>query len=151
MPPDIRSLLEDNVYQKYFNRVPKLPENIRHGNPWRIVARRMPGAPGAIWALKDVPTYADAWRRVGIMMGTADWEDIAIVSRRKTFRPPVGFEWNTSRYEWCGRCRRPSIFRPMERHPAMRDAIVLTVDEAVRCFYCGARRTIATSSLFRPR
>jgi len=119
--------MEDPVYSAWVRRVPKLPVNIAHGDPWMIIARRRSEAPGATWALKKMPVYADAYRRVRKMVVHEHdvFEDVAIVSRRMLFRPPLEFRWNTNRFSWCGRCRRPSLFQHAWSHFALRDAPVL--------------------------
>lgn len=149
VPPTYEELLEDPVYASYAKKRPRVPENVRHGNPWMIVARRRPDAEGATWALKMMPDYADAYRRVSKLLESGKFEDVAIVSRRVLFKPPKGFDWNTGLFAWCGRCRRPSLFRECTRHHALRNAPVLTEDEPERCYYCGARRVFA--GRFRPR
>lgn len=140
VPPTLRELREDPIYARYIGRNPRLPENVRGGMPWQIVARRHVEAPGSTWALKLMPSYADAYRRVLRMIEDTQWEDMAIVSRRTLFKPPVGFTWDEGRFRWCGRCRRPTLFRFMRSHPALKNAPVLTDDEPFRCYYCGMRQ-----------
>jgi hypothetical protein len=135
--------MDDPVYRAWVKRVPKLPENVAYGNPWMIVARRTSEAPGATWALKNMPVYADAYRRVRRMLATGEFEDVAVVSRRMLFRPPIGYSWNTNRYSWCGRCRRPSTFHFAYSHFALRKATVLAEIDVHRCYYCGAREVFA--------
>jgi len=145
VPPTWDELMKDPIYSAWAKRVPRLPVNVAHGEPWMIVARRRSEAPGSTWALKNMPVYADAYRRARRMMSTRrdEFEDIAIVSKRMLFRPPIGFSWNTNRYSWCGRCRRPSVFQPAFRHFALRNAPVLAEIDIERCYYCGAREVFA--------
>jgi hypothetical protein len=143
VPPSWEELMDNEVYASWAKRRPKLPVNLSHGEPWMIVARRHSETPGATWATKRMPVYDDAFRRARRMLATHDFEDIAIVSRRMLFRPPIGFTWNTSRYSWCGRCRRPSVFSFAWTHFALRGAPVLAEINIERCYYCGAREVFA--------
>jgi hypothetical protein len=143
VPPSWEELLEDEIYASWIKRRPRLPENVSHGMPWMIVARRTSETPGATWAIKKMSSYEDAYHRVRKLLATHQYEDVAVVSRRMLFRPPIGFTWNTNRYSWCGRCRRPSIFTHAWTHFALRDAIVLAEIDTERCYYCGAREVFA--------
>jgi hypothetical protein len=143
VPPSWDELMNDPIYRAWIKRVPKLPVNVAHGEPWMIVAKRTSEAPGASWATKKMTVYADAYRRVRRMSLTDEFEDLAIVSRRMLFRPPMDFTWNTNRYSWCGRCRRPSTFRFAYSHFALRGAPVLAELDIHRCYYCGAREVFA--------
>lgn len=143
IPPTWGELMEDPLYKSWVRRVPRLPENVAQGMPWMIIARRTLESPGTTWALKKMPAYGDAYRRVRSMLSTHEFEDIAIVSRRMLFRPPRGFSWNTNRFSWCGRCRRPSLFRYAPKHFALRDAPALAEVDINRCYYCGAREVFA--------
>jgi hypothetical protein len=135
--------MQDDVYRSWVKRRPRLPLNISHGDPWMIVARRHSEAPGSTWAVKNMPSYVDAYHRVCRLLATGDFEDAAIVSKRMLFRPPIGFSWNTSRYSWCGRCRRPSRFEYAPTHFALRGAPALAEIDIHRCYYCGAREVFA--------
>lgn len=156
VPPTLAELLEDSTYAAWFRRNPLMPPNVRSATPWQIIARRVPDAHGSTWALKMMPAYADAYRRVRSMLRDAQWEDVAICSRAAMFRPPFDFEWG-SRFHWCGRCRRPSLFQPMQIHPIMRGqmdsallhAIMLATETPERCYYCGVRRS--SMPHYRPR
>jgi DNA-directed RNA polymerase subunit RPC12/RpoP len=66
------------------------------------------------------------------------------VSKRQLFTNlPVGFQvpWG---YDWCARCRRPTTYAIRPGHHAMRRAIVITHEDAHRCYYCGARAVLAS-------
>lgn len=147
VPPTLTELLENETYAAWFKRDPRMPGSVRRDAPWQIIARRTPGAPGATWAVRRMPSYADAYRRARRMLGDPEWEDVAVCSRAVMFRPPRGFEWS-SRFHWCARCRRPSLFQPTRLHPvtasqvsaALRSAIMLVPEKQERCYYCGIRR-----------
>lgn len=148
VPPTLPQLLEDDVYARYFRRDPVMPVGAPRVDPWQIIARRAPDAPGSTWAVGRMPSYADAYRRVRRMAGSSEWEDVAICSRGVMFRPPLDFEWNL-RFHWCGRCRRPSLFQPMLMHPvvasqiddSLRAAAMLVSEKPERCYYCGMSRS----------
>lgn len=140
VPPSWLELLEDDVWSSYVRKRPRLPENIQHGSPWLIVARRFEEMPGARWATKLMPEYVDAYKKVHRLLRSGQWEDVSIVSRRKLFKPPVGFTWNANKFQWCGRCRRPTLFRVCSQHHAL--PFLKQIPEAepdYRCYYCGVR------------
>jgi hypothetical protein len=143
IPPTWDELMSDPIYAGWVRRVPKLPENVAHGEPWMIVARRRSEAPGTTWALKNMPVYADAYHRARRLLKSDEFEDVAIISKRMLFRPPIGFSWNTNRFSWCGRCRRPSVFQHSWKHFALKGAAVFAEINTERCHYCGAREVFA--------
>lgn len=137
--PTLAELLDDNLYARYFQALPRIPDNIRWGTPWRIVAKGEKHGGGDRWGIKDVSTYREARDWVLDRVDQGEWHDMRVISRRMFFAPPFDFSWNTSRYVWCGRCRTPTIFRPMIGHPALKGAPVITSDDSVRCIMCGVR------------
>lgn len=148
--PTIVELLDDPLYERYFMALPKLPDNIRWGSPWRIVAKGEKHDGSERWGIKDVAAYRDARDWVLDRVDQGEWHDMRIISRRKFFLPPHDFEWNTSRHVWCGRCRTPSIFRPMYGHPALKGSPVITADDSVRCIMCGVRE-VTNGTAQKPR
>lgn len=150
VPPTLSELLEDDVYARYFSRNPILGGD-PGPSPWRLVARRHEDDDRAPWAIKDFPSFAEARRRALRVVGSGRYRDACVVSRRTFFRPPVGFAWDHLRFRWCGRCRRPTIFREMRGHPALRGAAVVDRDPISRCYYCGVRETMMPEYLPRER
>lgn len=142
-PPTYDELMENRVYRAWARKRPKLPANVSAGLPWLVIARRTPEAAGSTWALKKEALYADAYQRAFRTIQKPDFHDVAVVSRRMLFRPPRGFIWDTGAFNWCGRCRRPSVFFEQLRHPALNGALMLSWDDLNRCYYCGARESFA--------
>lgn len=140
--PTMRELLTDEVFAEYMRKRPRLPENVRHGEPWRVLAKRVSDAERAIWGLTDVATYEEAFRRTMSLLDKPEkWADVVLISKRKFMAPPKGFDWDL-RWMWCGRCRRPSEFTESYKRPAaMRDAPAITMDEPIRCVLCGVRKS----------
>lgn len=140
--PPMPELLSDEIYSAYMRKRPRLPESAQHGSPWRILAKRVSVDEKTSWALRDMPTYDDAYRRMLKLLAQPDkWADVVIISKRRFYSPPKGFEWDT-KLDWCGRCRRPTMFKVMwKRHPALRDApVVQYSDDLHRCVFCGVRQ-----------
>lgn len=139
--PTMRELMADEVYAEYMNKRFKLPPAAYYGNPWRILAKRVADDDKTIWALRDEPTYVNAHDRVTKLLAKPKWEEVVLISRIKFFPPPRGFEWDP-KLDWCGRCRRPTMFKVMwKRHPALRDAPVVQYGEDLhRCIFCGVRQ-----------
>lgn len=139
MPPTLRELLNDPVFRLYYQRVPRLPENLQWGEPWQVWAVTHDGR----WGSRLYVEYRDAWAKVmDCYKNPAKFRDVCIVSRRMMFDPPRHAFWPASRFNWCSRCRRPSEFRQRSpEHHALRSQPVLTDDEPRRCYYCGIRKT----------
>jgi hypothetical protein len=136
-PPSLHTLLEDPLFRAYMKQVPDLSPNLAHGSPWAVWARTTDEP--ARWRGGKFTTYRDAWTAtVKAVRNTDRYQDVALVSLRQFFPPPEGFHWDYN-FEWCSRCRRPSYFAYRPRHHALRNAPVLTSEDALRCFYCGVR------------
>lgn len=134
-PPTLRSLLEDKRYNKYFLTVVKQNKAIQR-DPWLIMAV----TPEEKWARTTKPTWKDALHKGLELLDNPRFRDIAIISRPRIFKTP---EWAHEMLEpgedWCGRCRRPTLFNLYaRRHPALRDVPVI-VENTNRCYFCGMR------------
>ena len=140
--PSMPELLSDEVFGGYMRKRPRLPETSSFGSPWRILAQRVTDDDTPRWALAETATYDDAYRRMNKLLGQSDkWADVTIISKRKFWMPPKDFTWDPV-LDWCGRCRRPTMFKVMwKRHPALRDAPVVQYgDDLHRCIFCGVRQ-----------
>lgn len=137
-PPTMSELLEDEYFRGMMRRRLVLPDNLTGPtlSPpfllWRLTT-------DGRWQRGQYADYADAFRAMRKQLEKDDTADVAIVSKRKMFLPPIGFKWNQRQFSWCARCRRPSTFRVRYTHHAMR-GVETTTDESVRCFYCGIRQ-----------
>lgn len=144
VPPSMTALWDDDVYRAYLERNPRIPDNLKHGQPWMLVAHRPHGSGKPPWGHKLFTRYFDALD-YGLDLLDRHYDDVSIVSRRKLFRPPVDFVWG-HQFAWCGRCRRPTLFRNPKGdkpHHALRNAsaiITSTLEDLHRCYYCGMRR-----------
>lgn len=134
----MRELLRDEYFRGMMQRNLVLPSNLTSSvlSPpfllWRLTTDNR-------WQRGEFSTYVDAFNAMRRQLKKDDTADIAIVSKRKMFPPPMGFRWNRREYTWCARCRRPSTFRVRYTHHAMR-GVEITTDDSIRCFYCGIRR-----------
>ena len=157
--PTIRSLMEDPTYRAYMKRVPRLPANLRTGDPWQVWADRGEGR----WATVLRPTYADAWRTFLTLYRSDNRPDVTVVSRRMFYAPPgewykvrvrdksqIGahieyrwrqtFFWDEIDLHWCGRCRRPVYWMPLfSNHHAVKRFPAAAEDDNYRCIICGIR------------
>jgi len=134
-PPTLKELLKDPLYRQMFIRPIVQPGK----NPWAVYALKNNGR----WVGKVFPDYIQAFEMVKIIisqMNDAHYVDVSIVSRASLHSPPVKYMWQTSKFDWCGRCRRPTTFKRDQGLHALRGAVILTTDEAFRCFYCGMRK-----------
>lgn len=136
-PPTFREMLAlDPTWKKYVLRAPRLPGGTSTTNPFRVWGIRHDDK----WAGKYTDDYASAFDVLKKMLAKPDiYADAVIVCRPVAFGPPPGMEMPRGT-QWCGHCRRPSVFRRVYDHPAMRKWQVVSDDEVVRCYYCAARQ-----------
>ncbi len=135
VPPTLSELLEDPVYRRYLLKAPRLPAGCRPALPWRVWGLREDDR----WAGKEFPTYAEGFELVKKMLKDPLYVDVAIICKPTEFAPPPGYRV-PSYADWCGRCRRPTIYRRGRRHHATRRWPVVADDNPYRCFYCGMRQ-----------
>ena len=147
-PPDMRRLLRNTTFRQMMTRQPRIPANLLNPDlspPWQVWVLKTDG----IWQRGKYQNYTDAYNMMRRKLKDGRVADIAVVSMRYLMPPPSGFRWNSRAFPWCPRCRRPSLFRERYDHRALPDDCELTLDEPLRCFYCGIRR--AAFPRYRPR
>jgi hypothetical protein len=135
-PPTIRELLSDPVMKKVILKTPRLPRGCVTTQPFRVVGIRTDDK----WAMKNCDDYAAAFAVVKTMLKQPDkYTDAVITCRPTSFGPPPGLVM-PPRMEWCGHCRRPSVFRRLSpSHPVLKRWSVVSDDDVRRCYYCAAR------------
>lgn len=134
VPPTFAELLKDPIYRSYVLKAPRLPGNST--NPWRVWGIRHDDK----WAGKLFPTYSEAFGLVKKMLKDTDtYRDVVLTCRPVAFRQPLGLS-HSDDWAWCGHCRRPTVYRRMTRHVAMKKWAVVDYDpDLKRCFFCAAR------------
>jgi len=166
--PTMRVLMEDPLFRQYMKIPPRLPKNLRTGNPYQIWVNR-----DGNWGTALKPTYADAWKVFvhHYKASRDDHRDVTLVSRRVFFAPPgewyrvkvktsrrptpddkstwqwklewrwrQTFFWEGHEFAWCGRCRRPTYWQPLgETHHALRRSPAIAEEDNYRCHICGIR------------
>lgn len=145
-PPDIRTLLRDDVYAAFMRRRPKLSPHLLHESlspPWQVWVLTTTDK----WRRAEFGTYDEAYGLMKRQLELDSVADLAIVCKRRLIGPPIGFEWSGN-HAWCGRCRRPTLFTKKYNHRALRGHEI-TYDEPIRCFYCGIRQ--AATPRYSPR
>lgn len=130
-------LLRDEEYATYFKRNTRVYESADPDRRYQIVALKKDGK----WANGFRPDFKSAFLAVKKLHKTGDFKDFGIVARNRIFTTPTILAERlcdpTSGQEWCGRCRRPTVFRTYHTtHHALRHAPV-TIAGRSRCFYCG--------------
>lgn len=114
-PPTFNSLVDDPAYRKYVKTVPFIPESISHGNPWAVWALTDASTRAGKWRGGQFPTYAKAWSVLVKALRSPRVVDVTIVSRRRLFRVPPELDHMVYfPYEWCPRCRRPTMYELFE-------------------------------------
>lgn len=137
-PPDIRELLMDDAFRKMMRTRPRIPENLLRPTltpPWCVWAVTTHGK----WKRGRFGTYDEAYKKMKSLLEHDDIEDVSVTSIRYMMPPPHGFKWQSRKYPWCARCRRPSLFQYALNHRAI-DFPEIVTDEPIRCFYCGIRQ-----------
>lgn len=139
-PTPLLTLLEDDDYRAYLKRVPRLPAGVNPNGAWQVWALTVRDT----WATKRFDTYRDALgKALELARDLDNYVDASVTCRGALFKAPSVLATPT----WCGRCRRPSVFRAFPRHHALKDARAggYWTEEsrtAKRCYYCGVRRDL---------
>ena len=138
MSPTLTTLLRHPEYKRYFLRQPVLPKKLFHPLPWRVWALKNNGK----WAGKAVATFPEAFEMTKKILRTPEtFKDVAISSRVVGFKPPEALKdhYRAAGYDWCIMCRRPTHFKAMRRHHALRDDLHRYYANHPVCVYCGMR------------
>lgn len=159
----IRELLADPQYKAYFTKVPKLPDHYTpEALPWRLLVRKEGEQQ---WRSKRFGTYQEAFQGFKVMLPKI--QDAAINCPALNFMPPVRtvrvkgkldakgnqvirslvwkprLEADMLPHEWCGYCRRPTIFGAKAMSPRMLNGYRLpATDVKLRCLTCGSSAQI---------
>lgn len=159
-PPTVFDLLDDPAYRAYARTQPEPHFSLTYGYPWRIWLRTADDR----WKTGEFATYTQAFNTMVRACKRADTADVALVSKRLFYAPPGvwtpyrvkvpprgniparieereryvhTFHWDAG-LSWCGRCRRPTVFRKLySDHHAIRALPVVSADNVRRCVYCG--------------
>lgn len=136
-PTTLHSLLMDETYEIYFGRKPKLPKVQELSPGWVVLAHTHEGK----WRRKLISDYNEARDTTLRILHKPDFRDVCLFSRRKEFRKPIWIDSLAPFEEWCGRCRRPTLYQKYweSEHHALPNAPYLQVG-VERCFFCGVRK-----------
>jgi hypothetical protein len=137
-PTTLATLEIDETYSIYLSRKPKMPKAPVLSPDWMILGHTHKDK----WVRHLEPDYKEAVRKLHILQGKSNIRDVCLFSRRKTFKKPTWIDALAPFEEWCGRCRRPTLFQtyPLTTHHALPGATILVPDQK-RCFFCGIRQT----------
>lgn len=142
----LRELLKDPLYRKWLAKIPHEmdAQTDQHKKPWRVwVQRERDGR----WAFKDFTKYSEAYKFVA--QNVKGFWDMALHCKAHLYRHPrikQGLKrvpWTLPEgHDWCGLCRRPTIFRSFKHHHAFgrnRDGSRWQLSNWRRCSICGIR------------
>lgn len=144
-----KELLKDPVYRKFFTTVPVLlphHESPALSPPWWLYLKK--DAHPLKWRRAHMASYATAFAYIKSHHNSL--RDFAIVSKRRTYLPPVittpdGKKqyWRSPdpEDEWCPYCRRPTVFKYFSSHHADTKFSRYIDPTTPRCSICGIRRT----------
>lgn len=143
MSPTLTALLRNAEYRAYFLRQPVLPKKLHHPAPWKVWALKDNGK----WAGKAIATFPEAFDLTKKLIRKPGIKDAAICSRVVGFKAPEQLvtAYRTDGYDWCIMCRRPTIFKPMAKHHALRQDLHVFFQHHPVCFYCGMREETMVS------
>lgn len=158
-PPQItlQELLEDPLYKKWIQRVPKFDDrSYTHTPGWVVYALTADGK----WHRKLFSTYVKAFNWMA--KHRKQYKDMCLGHRRHEFNPPIVKTMVPKRvrlksgkvktievehreywrkfppdHRWCGYCRRPTIFFTFRKHHAV--PLQYMLDYVPRCTMCGAK------------
>jgi hypothetical protein len=138
----LREQLLDPLYKKWFATPPKEGRDAAQTPPWYVYVQENESGP---WRRAAVSTYPVGYRYIQRHVNTVF--DLALVSKRREFRPPVVRDRAGKRtyhlpdapgHIWCGYCRRMTRFLYFSRHHAIPSRYGnLSGDR--RCGICGIR------------
>jgi hypothetical protein len=160
VPPTVFDLLDDPAYRAYMRTQPEPHFALTYGHPWKLWLRTDDDR----WKTGEFPTYTAAFNTMVRACRREDTADVILVSKRLFFAPPgvwtpyrvkvpargstparieereryeLTFHWDAG-LTWCGRCRRPTVFRKLyPDHHVMRSLPVVSPDSVPRCMLCG--------------
>lgn len=135
-PLTMRELIADPIYRPYMLRAPRLPAGCQGAEPWRVWGLRDDDK----WAGKLFPDFRSGFDLVKKMIKDERYVDVAIICRPKAFPAPAGFVIPPT-MDWCGHCRRPTVYRRSLNHHAMRKWPVVSDEDVRRCYYCASRES----------
>lgn len=135
-PTPLKILLSDETYEIYFQRKPKLPRTREISPGWMVLAHTNKGK----WKRKLISDHREAVDTTLRILENPKYRDVCLVSRRKTFTKPIWVDSLAPFEEWCGQCRRPSLFHEYygEAHHGIVAPIYMQGE--LRCFFCGIRK-----------
>lgn len=138
-PTTLSSLRDDEEYEEYFRRSRKIPGV--HNKPWMLIVHTTDDK----YKRGLYDKFNEAHYKLQSLPSTVAVRDWSIISRPKIFKAPkfIGRMMEPGE-QWCGRCRRPSLFLPYgTSHPALRGIAAVIMPYENRCFFCGLREETA--------
>lgn len=136
-PPTLRELLQHSLYREFFKR-PVKTHPTSTGKPWMVVGI----TPDGRFGHREAATYREAFAHAKELLSHRKIRDVSIVSLN-TITPEPKFAGVLMDVgdAWCGRCRRPTVFRRYgDTHPAMKHLPVIVPNQH-RCYFCGIQQS----------
>lgn len=135
-PTPLSTLLADETYSIYFGRRPKLPKIPEISPGWMVLAHTHKGK----WKRKLISSFPEARDTALRIQYNPKFRDVCLVSRRKSFIKPNWIDSLAPFEEWCGQCRRPTLFQEFygDQHHGIVGPVYMQGE--LRCFFCGIRK-----------
>ncbi|QGJ96837.1 hypothetical protein PBI_CLEO_50 [Gordonia phage Cleo] len=135
-PQTLQELIRIPEYRAYFRIPPKVHPSST-STPWAVVGIAKDGRYGKVHREDFKSAFVTAKK----LFQREEIRDICIFPKNTISPvPDIALTLVEPGFDWCGRCRRPSLFqRYSALHPAMKDAPVIEENQ-VRCYFCGIRQ-----------
>jgi hypothetical protein len=141
---NMRELLKDPLYRRYFLLSPRFPYSLAIDKPWRLWVD-LGTENESNFRKKDFETFGEAFNYIKVKTDRFKKipdriADFAISSRIIGFVAPKSVQAAyLEDYQWCIMCRRPTLFEPYETHHALRQSIHRYFTDVPVCIFCGNR------------
>lgn len=150
-PTTLEELLGDRSFRLYFRDVYEPALRVEGSQPWMVMAEKHSGK----FARGLRPTFREACELYDKILEDEQYRDASVISRGIVYPFPTEskivtragkletvhvplYDWSGSEHSWCGRCRRPTVYRMYaDGHPALRGWATVVVPNVKRCHFCG--------------
>ncbi|UVK59625.1 hypothetical protein SEA_SURVIVORS_52 [Gordonia phage Survivors] len=141
-PQTLQELIRIPEYRAFYAKPPTLLPSTSP-TPWAVVGIAYDGRYGKVQREDFKSAFATAKK----LFHREEIRDICVFPKNTlTPVPDIALTLVEPGFDWCGRCRRPSIFqRYPTTHPALKDAPVVEENQ-VRCYFCGIRQSYMMGS-----
>lgn len=156
---NMRELLRDPLYKRYFLTAPRFPYKLASEKPWRLWVDLGIDSDGGEYISdfrkKDFATFKEAFNyikpKIRLIGQDPGITDFAISSRIIGFVAPRSVQATyIGDYQWCIMCRRPTLFEPYDTHHALKNSLHRYFTDMPICMFCGSRENPHVTRVIEP-